>query len=83
MLYFAKLDGYLVGIDHYCRFEAKDEIEAQEIADGYAEENYAEFDDPFDEDDDPRFYAKVEPWNEEKHGEYIGQACFTDYTVGG
>lgn len=79
MIWFAKLDGDMNGIDRYCRFEADDIDEAQEIADGYAEDNYSQYADPFDDEGDPLFFASVEEWNEEKHGEYIGGACFTDY----
>ena len=79
MIYFATLDGDIVGIDHYCRFEAANDAEAQEQADNYAESHYSEYDEPFDDDESPLFFAKIEPWDEQKHGEYIGQACFTDY----
>lgn len=43
MIFFAKLDGDIVGIDNYCRFEAENESDAQKIADNYAYENYTEY----------------------------------------
>jgi hypothetical protein len=79
MIYFAKLDGDIIGIDHYCRFEATNDAEAQEIADQYAEKNYSEYAEPFDEDGGELFFADIEPWNDDEHEEYFGQACFTDY----
>lgn len=79
MIYFAKLYGDINGIDHYCRFEASNLDEAQEIADGYAEENYSEYADPFGDEETPLFFAEVEEWSDERHGDYVGQACFDDY----
>lgn len=80
--YFATLDGDMVGIDRYCCFMAENDEDAQEIADGYAEDNYSEYEDPFNEDGEELFSATIEAWDEEKHGEYAGQACFTDYCRG-
>lgn len=77
MIYFAKLDGDIVGIDAYCRFEADSESAAQEIADNYAYENYTQYEDV--EEDETPYYATIEPWSDEKHGVYIGQNCFDDY----
>jgi len=79
MTFFARLDGDMVGIDHYCRFEADSAEKAQEIADGYAEENYSQYDDPYDENDSPNFGATIEVWDAERHGEYIGDPCFDDH----
>ena len=76
-IYFARLDGDIVGIDAYCRFEAHDIEEAKEIADQYALDNYAEYEDI--EDDETPYYATVELWDDEKHGPYLGQGCFSDY----
>lgn len=80
MLFFAKLDGDIVGIDRYCRFYANNFSDAQEIADQYAEQNYSEYEDPYDENDEPNFYATICEWNEDLHDKYIGDGCFTDYT---
>lgn len=77
--YFAKLDGDMVGIDQYIGFYAENLAFAQEFADQKAEDNYSEYDEPFDEDDYPQFFAKVEEWNDEKHDPYIGDASFTMY----
>ncbi len=79
MIYFAKLDGDMVGIDAYCRFEADSEDDAIQIAEDYARENYEQYEDAYDENDDPLFYSSIEPWSDKKHGHYIGDACFTDY----
>lgn len=79
MIYFAKLDGDMVGIDHYCRFEAANDGDALEQAEQYAMQNYSQYGEPYDEDDGECFCATIEPWDDEKHGDYIGDACFTDY----
>lgn len=78
--YFATLDGDIVGIDQYCAFMAENDSDAQEIADGYAEENYSSYEEPFDDDGGELFSAVVEDWDETRHGKYIGQGCFTDYS---
>jgi len=77
--YFAKLDGDIIGIDRYIGFYAKNYDEAQLFADQKAEENYGEYKEPFDDDDNPLFYAEVEEWDNKKHDEYVGDACFTMY----
>ncbi len=77
--YFAKLDGDIVGIDRYIGFYAENALQAQEFADQKAEENFSEYEDPFDEDDCPKFFANVEEWDDKKHDPYIGDACFTMY----
>lgn len=76
--YFAKLDGDIVGIDAYCRFEAANMEDAQMIADEYALENYTQYED-LPEDDSIPYYAEVELWDDSKHLGYLGQGCFTDY----
>ena len=80
-IFFARLDGDINGIDRYCRFEADNFEEAQEIGDMYAEQNYSEYGEAFDEENEPLFYSIVEPWSDETHAGYIGDACFTDYTI--
>ncbi len=77
--YFAQLDGDLIGIDRYIGFYAENKSLAQEFADQKAEENFSEYEDPFDEGDCPKFFANVEEWDDKKHDPYIGDACFTMY----
>lgn len=77
--YFAKLDGDISGIDRYIGFYAEDIESAQSFADQKAEENYSEYEDPFDEYGGELFFATVEEWDDKKHGEYVGDACFTMY----
>ena len=79
--YFAKLDGDIVGIDRYIGFFAASTAEAQEFADQKAEENYSEYEDPFDEDGSELFCATVEEWDDDKHDTYVGDACFTWHPV--
>lgn len=70
--YFAKLDGDIIGIDAYIRFEANDKEEADMIADQQAENNYGQYEDPYDEEDgSPLFYSSVEVYDPEKHDEYF------------
>lgn len=76
--YFAKLDGNLSDIDSYIGFFADSIEAAKEFADRKAEENYAQYDKPFDENDNPKFFANVEVW-EDKHDAYVGDAFFTMY----
>jgi hypothetical protein len=80
MKFFARLDGDIVGIDTYIAFDAPNQDEAQQIADVYAEDHYSEYDEPFDEDESPLFFAKVEPWDDNKHYKHVGDASFRDYT---
>jgi hypothetical protein len=69
--YFAKLDGDIVGIDTYIRFEDKDMESAQQTAEMHAEEHYGGYEDPYDEEDSPRFYADVEEYDKDKHDKYF------------
>ena len=79
--YFAKLDGDIVGIDAYIRFEEKDLSRAQEFADSQAEENYGSYDDPYDEEDNELFYATVEEYNPEKHDKYFEHCNTSEFEI--
>lgn len=70
--YFAKLGGNIYGVEDWIRFEAKDDETAQEIADEQAEDFYASYEDPYDEDDNPNFfYASISEYNPDEHDEYF------------
>lgn len=69
--YFAKLDGNIVGIDAYIRFEAENEQLAKEFADEYAEENYSSYDEAFDEDESALFYSIVQEYDPKIHDEHF------------
>ena len=69
--FFAKLDGDIVGIDTYIRFEETDIETAQETADNYAEEHYGGYDEPYDDENCPKFFADVEEYDKQKHDKYF------------
>jgi hypothetical protein len=79
--FFAKLDGDIVGIDAYIRFEAFDKKLAQEFADTQAEENYGSYDDPYDEEGCPNFHANVEEYVPEKHDEYFSHINTNEFEI--
>lgn len=72
--YFAKLDGDIVGIDNYIRFEEISDDLAQSFAEQQAEESYLQYaDDAYDELQCDLFYAEVEKYDVEKHSSYFLQ----------
>jgi hypothetical protein len=78
--YFARLCGDIVGIDCYVSFTAESEDHAQAKAAVLAEENYSDYDEPFDEDEAPRFHAVVEEYDLAKHYGYEGNPNYTRYS---
>lgn len=79
--YFAKLDGDIVGIDTYIRFEAKTMDDAQEFADQQAEEHYSGYDDPYDDEESPKFFADVQDYNSDKHDDYFAHIKHNEFEI--
>lgn len=82
MYFFAELTGDMIGIQHFVKIEADNLEQAQEQADNLAEDNYSEYENPYEDEDEtePKFHAVVTEWDDAVHSEYLGQPCFTDHT---
>ena len=79
--YFAKLDGDIVGIDAYIRFEAENEQLAKEFAVEIAEENYSSYDDPYDEDETALFHSTVKEYDPKIHDEYFDSVNSSEWEI--
>lgn len=79
--YFAKLDGDIIGIDNYIRFEAADEIEANQIAENAAEANYGQYEDPYDDQDCENYYYEVVPYDAAEHDDYFSHVKTINWVI--
>ena len=79
--YFAKLDGDIVGIDAYIRFEDENEQLAREFADVLAEENYSSYEDPYDEDESVLSHSIVKEYDPKIHDEYFDNFNSSEWEI--
>lgn len=81
--YFAKLDGNILGVDSYIRFEAESLEMAEEKAEYQAEENYSSYgEELYDEDGCPNFYYELEVYDSERHQNYFSHLDSDGFDIG-